>query len=282
MNTWEIAIAGDSFTELGYLPEDQLFTTIVGRELGCRVLNLGVAQTAGLAQLSYLQDYGRCSALRQTVIVFFEGNDIPDLAREYSALLTFEATGERPYRVFEKQTSLLAAFGDWLAQPSNPKGNWPDPMLWLSRRGPQLVTVTTGAPRPEFLGPRILSALERFYRGYREFGDANCVETWLAYMPSKARVLHGQLRPAESGPGTRRIENPSRMPDWIAEGCRKYGIRFIDLTPALALESERSGELVYNPLYDIHLNARGSAVVGRILARALRDGAEFSGKSDPS
>jgi hypothetical protein len=50
------------------------------------------------------------------------------------------------------------------------------------------------------------------------------------------------------------------MPDWIAEGCSEYGIRFVELT--LALESERRGELVYNPLYDIHLNARGSALGG--------------------
>jgi hypothetical protein len=42
---WEIAIAGDSFTELGFLPYDDLFTTRVAGALGVRVKNLGVSYT---------------------------------------------------------------------------------------------------------------------------------------------------------------------------------------------------------------------------------------------
>ena len=53
---WELAVAGDSFTELGYLPEDQLFTTLLGRRLNLRVRNLGTSNTGPLTQLSYLAD----------------------------------------------------------------------------------------------------------------------------------------------------------------------------------------------------------------------------------
>src|SRR5262249_49799046 len=55
---WEVAIAGDSFTEQGYLTSDQMFTTILGKLINARVLNLGVSYTGPLSQLSYLRDYG--------------------------------------------------------------------------------------------------------------------------------------------------------------------------------------------------------------------------------
>ena len=41
MLDWDIAVAGDSFTELGYLRHEDLFTTVLGQILDARVLNLG-------------------------------------------------------------------------------------------------------------------------------------------------------------------------------------------------------------------------------------------------
>jgi hypothetical protein len=66
---WEVAVAGDSFTELGYLIYDQLFTTILGKMLNIRVLNLGVSHTGRLTQLGYLQDYGVSPSTKHVVIV---------------------------------------------------------------------------------------------------------------------------------------------------------------------------------------------------------------------
>lgn len=59
------------------------------------------------------------------------------------------------------------------------------------------------------------------------------------------------------------------LPLAIAEKCSRYGIRFIDLTPALVEEGTRSGELLYNHVFDTHLNARGSEVVAKVLAGRL-------------
>ena len=58
---------------------DQLFTTILGKMLNIRVLNLGVSHTGPLTQLSYLQDYGVSPSTKHVVIVFYEGNDLSDL-----------------------------------------------------------------------------------------------------------------------------------------------------------------------------------------------------------
>src|SRR5262249_34359281 len=86
MRDWEIAIAGDSFTELGFLRQEQIFTSVMGRLLGIRVLNLGVCATGPLTQLSYLREYGIADHTRNVMIVFFEGNDLADLDREWAAL----------------------------------------------------------------------------------------------------------------------------------------------------------------------------------------------------
>src|SRR5205814_7470894 len=98
-----------SFVELGYLPMDQLFTTILGQSLGLRVANFGTSYTGPLTQLSYLQDYGIAQSTRRSVIVFFEGNDLSDLSAESADAEKLKLTGKRPYRKFTKQPSAIKA-----------------------------------------------------------------------------------------------------------------------------------------------------------------------------
>ena len=40
---------------------------------------------------------------------------------------------------------------------------------------------------------------------------------------------------------------PTDLPQVIADLCDQYGVRFIDLTPALIKETIRTGQLLYNP-----------------------------------
>lgn len=87
MTDWAIAVAGDSFTELGYLPDEQLFTSILARILNVSVKNLGASYTGPLTQLSYLNDYGIAARTKHTIIVFYESNDLKDLGDEYKELL---------------------------------------------------------------------------------------------------------------------------------------------------------------------------------------------------
>jgi hypothetical protein len=94
---WAIAVAGDSFTELGHLAYEQLFTSILARILNVSVLNLGTSYTGPLTQLSYLQDYGIAASTKHTMIVFFEGNDLEELAGEYEAFGPLE--GDRAARL---------------------------------------------------------------------------------------------------------------------------------------------------------------------------------------
>lgn len=278
LHDWDVAIAGDSFTELGHLPYDQLFTTMLGRRFNLRVLNLGVGNTGPLTQLSYLEDYAKAPSLKHVVIVFFEGNDIGDLNREYMALLDFEATGKRPVRQFRKQTSMLRALGEQIRRiryPVVPAGP-PVDAVFMGRTGVVQVTLGLLPPTQAELSKLTRDALQRFVHDYAEFAHKTCVRPWLVYMPCKASVLSGQIQPTEQAPDSVRTFKSTDLPALVAELCAKRGIRFVDLTPSLREETHRSGELLFNALYDTHLNARGSAFVAEELAKQLDFAADSS------
>ncbi len=269
---WEIAVAGDSFTELGDLPFTELFTTILGRRLGCRVLNLGVSFAGPLTELSYLQSYGLSPATRQVLIVFFEGNDLSDLAEERVAEQVYEASGQRGNRNLQPQTSVLKALGELIGrrpQPAKLEGPSID-AYFTGRDGEVPVTLVYAVEGRRDLLPASWTALDSFFGRYAEFGRGHRVRTWLAYMPCKERVLHGMMRFTDRAPDFVRTWQPSDLPQVIADFCQTNGIGFIDLTPALVRFTRQEGELVFNSLYDSHLNVRGSQIVAETLVRALR------------
>ncbi len=265
---WEVAVAGDSFTELGYLAYDQLFTTILGKTLKVRVLNLGASYTASLTQLSYLRDYGVAPSTRHAMIVFFEGNDISGLRKEYDALLRFQETGRREYRVLQPQTSMIRAACELLKRNDDP------PLVTGTFRGADgVVPITLGYMPPEGadLEAENVQALEYFFERYAEFGRKRGLTVWLAFMPCKDRVLHGHVVFAKDAPRDVQEWRPTDLPAMIEALSDRSGVRFIDLTPVLVAETQETRELVFNPIYDSHINARGSLVVAGELARHLSE-----------
>lgn len=280
---WLIAVAGDSFTELGHLPSAQLFTTILGQRLAVPVRNLGVSYTGPLSQLSYLNDYGISSMTRVAVIVFYEGNDLEDLTREHAAELQYRQTGRRvPFR-FRKQTSLLRALGERVrtgvarSPPSDP----PVIAYFQSRRGRLPMTLGPAPKAGADLTAETRQALQDFFQRYAAFGKAHGLRVGLAYLPCKIRVLHHRIEFTDAAVDTDREWTPTDLPAVIANGCRSYGIEFRDLTPCLVAETSRSGEAPYSGLYDLHLNARGAAAVAEELTRWLRDLVELSRSRQP-
>lgn len=270
MSDWEIAVAGDSFTELGYLAHDQLFTSVLARGLNLSVLNLGVSYTGPLAQLSYLNDYGMAASTKHTFIMFFEGNDLRNLAAEYEAVVRWRETGRRDYRKFSEQRSLVRALYEVAGQAKRRllyRGtSTPAAASFKSSHGHIPVTLNCTPPGRVQLSKETLFQLNYFFRQYADFGRNRRVTTWLAYLPCVRRVLHGQLEFSASAPEATRNWQPTDLPEVVSELCDQYGIKFIDLTPSLVRETNRNKELLYNPSYDTHLNATGSQVVGRELA----------------
>jgi lysophospholipase L1-like esterase len=270
---WEIAVAGDSFTELGYLQDEDLFTTRLAARLGCRVLNLGASNTGPLTHLTYLAEFGHSPATRDAMIVFYEGNDWADLAHESAAEQRFRATGRRPTREIRPQTSFLRALGEWVRAGSRPAAPAPLPVdAWfLARTG--RVAVTLGPPPLAWqdLPPATRDAFEDFLRRLADWAQARAVRPWLAFMPVKQRVWHGRLEFAPAATPEMRRWQPTDAPARLADACARHGIRFVDLTPALEADTRAHGEPVFNTLYDTHLNARGARVVAEALARVFEE-----------
>lgn len=268
---WEIAVAGDSFTELGYLPYDQLFTTVLGRLVGASVLNLGVSYTGQLNQLHLLEQYGIGQATRHVVIVFAEANDLEDLERETAAVRRYETTGRRDFRNITPQTSFIRTLCDRLLGPDPPPvpSGPPVDALFKAEGRSLPVTLAHAPPGRAKLPPDVVSALEAFLTDYAKLSQQHKVCAWLAYMPVKERVHYGQLEILDIAAEPIRNWKPTDLPQFIADLCAAHGIRFIDLTPALVEEARASRDLLYNGLYDSHLNARGSVTVARELARQI-------------
>jgi len=277
VSDWDIAVSGDSFTELGCLRYDELFTTILGNILNMRVLNLGTSHTGPLTQLSYLRDYGISSSTKHAVIVFFEGNDLSDLAKEYERLTRWQECGQRKYREFNRQPSfvraldgLLRGIGRRTVKPTNSvKPTNHVKAYFKSPHGDIPISLFYTPPARYEISAEWGRHRNYFFGEYARFGTERQITVWLAYMPCKRRVLDGQIRFADAADEKLRNWRPTDLPELIRELCDQYGIRFIDLTPGLVEETRNKAHLVYNPIRDNHLNSIGSLVVARVMAKHL-------------
>jgi hypothetical protein len=284
LRDWDLVVVGDSFTELGFLSYEDLFTTRLGRELGLRVKNLGVSYTGTSTQAFYLREYGKAASTTDSILIFFEGNDFKDLVNEHRRLETARASGAPPnpprdaptrLAALPKQTSFVVAVQRWLTgyRPTLPVGSHPfignagefnAYFVGSATRTP--VTIERQMPPSAIDLPPLERALvSAAIAAYGDTARQLGLRPWLAFMPCKRRALDGQLvwkaselaRPLPLG-----------MPDLVRELAIANDIRFVDLTPALQRESA-AGRLTYNAMWDTHLNQLGSLTVARVLAEAL-------------
>lgn len=273
LTSWPVAIAGDSMVEAGFLPQDELLTAVVARALGRPVANLGVSFSGPWSALAYLEAFGLSPETTQVVVMFFEGNDLRDLEREHRARIRWQRSGHRPDRAFRSQPSMLVA-GRRLVQR-----HW---RAWRSRRadgfttarfrgseGEVPITFFYTPPGRDDLAPRTVQQLRLVLGAYATFAEQHDVEPWIAYVPSKIRVLHGTVTFSDRAEARFAAWRPTDLPTVLAEMSAEAKLAFVDLTPPLVEAGQRTGQLLYNSVYDTHLNAAGYEVAGRALARAL-------------
>ncbi len=269
LKDWDIAITGDSFTESGYLPYEDLFTTLLGKSLDRRVKNLGATATGNFTQSFYLRAHGRAPSCRTAIMAFFEGNDLGDDVEELRDLDKFLATGERPTREIGRESSLLKTLyrftRDFRKMTFRPRSYANANFIAGSSETP--VTIADAPPAPDAMSDdrkiSLNAALETWARSCKEVG----VESLLLYIPCKRRVLHGHLKQGDRYPEP--DWQPNDLPAFVAREAALQGIRCIDATPALS-DLAAKGVLPYNPIYDTHLNKEGHRVVAEVLAKALR------------
>lgn len=271
---WDIVVVGDSFVELGYLAWDDLYTTAIGDQLGLSVKNLGVSHVGPLTYSFYLSKYGKAPSTKEAVCVFFEGNDLDDLEREERDLARYRETGERPVRKIERTTSLVKAMSVLVNRTVN-RVIRVDPAAIRETQtynaffvsAAKSVAIEVGPQRTYGPSADQIVALDRALARWAATSRSLGLRPWLAYMPSRRRVLNGHLRFEEGvSPDVRNYE-PSTMPATVGALCGKNGIRFVDLAPRLRAAAD-GGVLPYNET-DAHLNLAGCAVVAAALAEAL-------------
>lgn len=272
LKDWEFAIAGDSFTELGHLPAESLFTRQVGEALGIGVKNLGVSYTGPFTQLHYLQAYGLAASTRGVAVAFYEGNDLEDLRRESWALETWRTKGRRPAGPLPRQTSLLLALAQLMTGDSGRAEPRPrleaSAILELGGRGTP-VSFDSLPPNARDLDVPTAAALEQVMNESAAFARRHRIAFWWVYVPTKRRVWHEWLRFPPEASTTMADWTPSDLPDHIGQMARQRGIGFVDLTPALVAATRERQSLLFNPIAETHLTAEGAAVVAQELARRI-------------
>jgi hypothetical protein len=262
LQDWDVAVAGDSFTELGYLPDDDLFTTQLGKLLNVRVKNLGVSFTGPLTQTCYLRNFGKSPSTKIGMLVFYEGNDLDDLDREWALRARYEATGRTESRSV-RQSSLLDALIGLVYRPKQIQPT-PSNMAYYDD------TLITLDHIPRELSAERAAKLHAALHEWATTARALKLEPWLAYMPCKLRILHPRLR--FTADTDREFVNwqPNNLPQTITELAKSEGLSVVDTTPAL-LQASESGVLTYNRVWETHINRAGSHIVAQVLAEALRN-----------
>jgi len=271
LTDWEVAVAGDSFTELGHLPFGEIVTTRLGELVGKRVRNLGVSHTGPLTHLHYLETFGLAPSTRDVVILFYEGNDFADLAYEAAELERFARTGHRLARGRRPQSSFLRALRrSWDRRSSEPRIFAATANAWfVGSSGREAVTIVTPPILVKDLSDQTREALEVFLERYAGFAHAHGVAPRLAYLPTKETVWRDRLVLGPEAPEGWATTPRTDLPAYLTERCAAAGIAFLDLTRPLIAATERQGARLYNGMYDTHLNARGTELVARELAQWL-------------
>lgn len=273
LNDWDVVVAGDSFAESGSQPFDQIFTTQAAKLAHLRIRNLGVCNTGTLSHLQYLRSFGKSPSCKQAVLAFYDGNDIIDTEREMGELEKHRATGWWPSREAQPQRSLIKAayqVTKGLISPS-PARRYQD--AWLTAGGKETPITMRGSPMP--LDPETMTArqkdiLTQVIHDWAETSRQQGMQPWLLYIPANNRTYHGLVRFDSNADKNARDWTPGTLPQYIRQLCESQDIRFIDACVPLRQAAEK-GTLVYNPIFDTHLNAAGSRLIGELLAKHLSD-----------
>ncbi|MEE8219312.1 MAG: hypothetical protein V3R43_01600, partial [bacterium] len=136
--------------------------------------------------------------------------------------------------------------------------------------GEVAVSVNYTPPGSEEVRSSTQYYLDRALADWAETADTLGMKPWLIYMPCKRRVLHDRLRFIDETPQEFVDWRPTDLPAFMEQRADTHGIGFIDVTPVLLRET-RQGRLTYNPIWDTHLNRRGTALVAKAIADTLRE-----------
>jgi hypothetical protein len=127
-------------------------------------------------------------------------------------------------------------------------------------------------PDPATMTAERQQVVARFLDEWRAAVQKLGMKPWLLYLPINNRTYHGLWRAGDQLPAELRDWTPNALPEVMQSLCEKRDIHFLNACPALRAAAE-GGALVYNPIFDTHLNEEGSRVVGELVAKELQSAA---------
>jgi hypothetical protein len=274
LEDWEIVVIGDSFTELGNLKYDDLFSTQLGALVDRSVKNLGISHTGVLNQTACLQHFGISKSTKHVVWAFFEGNDLQDMVLESQRLSRIETGASEHVDLIanrQTQSSLTAAIQNVLFAPSRLDIYGPAVNATL-HRGSEVVRFKLDYTPvgSEILGPvgdQLKVAIEKLAELCRQ----RDMKLWCVYLPTKRRVFHslGYQVDTDAALHLRQPWQPSDLPQWLELQCRQKQIEFVDATPPL-IALNKSDDFSHNLAFDTHLSVAGARVVAESLAAKMQ------------
>lgn len=270
LKDWDAVIVGDSYTELGYLLDAQLSSSVAAQRSSLCLKNLGVCDTGLLSYSRLLQHFGSAKSCKQVVFVMFEGNDVQDTEAEHESLLRFQLNGVRDYRALGAQTSFIKAMATAVKDARRQLKPQSYQNAWF-RAKDELLPITISVELPISPAAMTGTQLMALKTGIAECGRQACemnLRASLVYVPVNNRVYHGMLRFGDNLPDEVRQWTPHDLPRFVSELCAANGISFADATPAMRAAAEQ-GHYVHNRILDCHVNAEGARLIGEVIADVL-------------
>ena len=286
LKDWDIVMAGDSFTEIGYLPYDQLTSTLLGKNTGLRVKNLGVADTGLLTYARYVKRYGAAPSCKRVIYMLFEGNDVQDTDIELTDIERYQSTGQRSYRQIGPEHSFFKACAQVVSNYRHQPVPHSFQNAWFKTGTTELpVTISEALPpTPSSMNAHEHKALAAGIASCAQEAAALHLKPLIVYVPCNNRLYHGLLRFADNLPKevkerdaafgkptdkTAKSEQEMDLPEWVGNLCAKNQVSFLDATAGLRLAAE-SGRHLHNRIMDNHFNAEGCKLLADVIADYLK------------
>lgn len=260
MTDWDALVAGDSFVELGSLPDGETITDQLAARTGWRVRNLGVASTGPLAHAAFTRHFGHAKSCRYAVLVWSE-TALEKMTEEWARL----SKGGPSAPTKPDNSMLRAAWGALRSRMKPGSGARLYANATFTGADDRAVPVMLDAPSLTTFSPSQRSALRAALDDWSGTARSMGMEPWLVFLPSKNRVWRGRL----SGPAELIRWESDSLPQHVKALCRASGVGFVDTTPALA-KASRAGLLVFNPVVDGHPTKAGAEIIAQSMAAALR------------
>ncbi|HTQ49964.1 MAG TPA: hypothetical protein VMJ12_04580 [Candidatus Acidoferrales bacterium] len=276
----DLVMIGDSFTEAGNVPDQEIFSTLVQNRLGLKMRNLGRAGYTAATELIVLKKFGLPCRPKIVVWQVAESNDLWE-SRVYA---NWVADGRPDYFLFTNDKG-MGSSGGWrersptfrlfsLLRHREPSA-YPFQGLFRDDRGREhLVRFLTAMGLLE--SARETPYWESFSSAIAEAAAlcrSNHIRFLVVLMPDKYRVMgpHTELpepvvRRIAAMPG---VPADSSVQAMLGPFCASNDIPYLDCTPELCARA-MAGELVYQPM-DTHLSSRGHQIVADLIARRLEE-----------